>query len=269
MNILTRALAGLLATLVLVFGGASGLATAWAGNTTTFAATGQPSGTRTGAQKIEKIVGLGDSVTSGYNADESYVEDLAASLITADTAVQADNYGVAGLTTTGLLAQLALPSVQASLADADIVVITIGANDFTVADADSADLPNQLGGLRGDVGQILTEVQQYAPGARVVLTGYWNAFTDASVSRADAAYTATAMGLTYQINAELQRAAGDAGVRYVDLVTAFDAASPDWASLLADDGDHPNDDGHRAIAAAVRAALTDPQAPVGQAPATT
>ncbi|WP_144009651.1 SGNH/GDSL hydrolase family protein [Enemella evansiae] len=258
MLILTRALAGILATLVLLVGGTVGLVTAWAGSaTTTFTATG-PSASA--AARTETVVGLGDSVTSGFAADESYVEDLASSLTSSDTAARADNYGVAGLTTTGLLAQLALPGVRASLADADVVVITIGANDFTVLDADSAALPAQLAALRADVGQILTEVQAYAPGARVVLTGYWNAFTDASISGADQAYTDAAMGLTRQLNDELQQAAAEAGVEYVDLIAAFDAASTDWATLLADDGDHPNDAGHRAIAAAVRATLPDPPA---------
>ncbi|NNG21035.1 SGNH/GDSL hydrolase family protein [Naumannella sp. ID2617S] len=241
-----RLLAGLLTTLLLTFGAAGGATAAWAGTSTTTSYAASQQATRT-----EVVVGLGDSVTSGYRSDESYVRALAASLTTATTAAAADNFGVPGLTTTGLLAQLNLPQVQSALEQADLVVITIGANDFTVDDADAPDLDDQLTALRQHMALVLSEVQAYAPNARIVVTGYWNAFTDASVSGADQAYTDTAMGLTERINTVLQQTATGTGTGYVDLVAAFNAASSDWSTLLADDGDHPNEAGHEAIAAAI------------------
>lgn len=241
----------MIVTMIMLFGGAMSTAQAWSGDHSDYPGT-------SAATRTETIVGLGDSVTSGFRADFSYVQALAESLATADTATQADNYGVAGLTTGWLSAQLSLPTTQASLARAQVVVITIGANDFTVEDADNPRLTEQLAGMRAEVDQILTRVHQYAPDAQVVLTGYWNAFADASVTGADQAYTDRAMGLTRQINEQLQQAAATGGARYVDLGAAFQVASPDWSTLLADDGDHPNDAGQQAIASAIVKALADP-----------
>lgn len=254
-----RAAAGLLTTITLMclpvsMAVASPILAGFTGSASaTILATGQ-----TGTS--ESILGLGDSVTSGYAADTSYVNELANLQTTSTNQVTATNLGIPGLTTDGLKLQLGVPAVQTRLATANVVVITIGANDFSVDDETADDRDQQLGELHDQVAGILQSVHRLAPNATVVVTGYWDAFADADVIGADEDYAQDATALTNRINAVLQQASAEQGVSYVDLAAAYAAQTDDVSTLLAEDGDHPNDEGHRVIARAVNAVLPQPVA---------
>ncbi|MGN0630160.1 MAG: GDSL-type esterase/lipase family protein [Ruminococcus sp.] len=82
-----------------------------------------------GAEGNMKIVAMGDSITNGYSMDGSLIAsypELVSSYYGADLV----NFAQDGLTSEGLLAQLADPAVQSELASADAVLITIGGNDI-------------------------------------------------------------------------------------------------------------------------------------------
>jgi lysophospholipase L1-like esterase len=226
-----------------------------------------PSPTRSGPYRV---VGLGDSVPAGSACDCTSYVSLAgrheAARLGAGAAVS--NLAQGGLTTAGLLDQLDQASVRRDIARADLVIITIGANDFetgSVAD-DSCGAPGlscfqstlrqqapQLDAVLKKVGTLLG-----GRSATVAITGYWNVFLDGDVAagRGDD-YVRNSVALTKAENAQIAAAAKARAATYVDIFTPFKGASgtKNDTSLLAGDGDHPDAAGHRKIAKALESAL--------------
>lgn len=201
------------------------------------------------------VVGLGDSVTSGFDSDgPDYVEQIGQALGgTANVTVR--NFGVPGLTSQGLLWQLQVPTVQAALADATIVTVTIGANDVDITDIDNPDLPQILTGMGQNLTAIIGQIQSDAPNATIVVTDYWNVVLAGSVADAlGSTYVGDAADLTEQVNAVIEASAVGPHVAYVDLVAPFDQVS-NIDTLLASDGDHPDEAGQALIAQTILAAL--------------
>lgn len=219
-----------------------------------------------------RIVALGDSVTSGYNCEcTAFPAQYAAILAERDSIpAQATNLGVPGLTSAGLLGQLtgdsaADASTQAAVAVADIVVVTIGANDFsnehdpiTTGTCDgvhhTACTGDELATLTQTVSTVIDQIRTLREGARttIMLTGYWNVFEAGEV--ADKAFPnegiAASSALTKEANAAIREDALAGNAIYVDLWTVFEGTNSDQdpTDLLAPDGDHPNAAGHAAIA---------------------
>jgi len=92
-------------------------------------------------EKVEKavtdpdirIVGLGDSLTkgSGDSTDQGYIGRLAANLERdTDTSILVENYAVHGRQTPKLYKMLVENNAKASLAEADLIVMSIGGNDL-------------------------------------------------------------------------------------------------------------------------------------------
>ncbi|MEU8266344.1 SGNH/GDSL hydrolase family protein [Sphaerisporangium sp. NPDC049002] len=222
---------------------------------------------------VGMVVGLGDSVPAGSACDcATYVSLVGQGLATRQgTEVVSRNLAAAGLTTKGLLDQLADDAAEESVVEADVTIITIGANDFDSAsieddacgpDADLACFKDDLAQLRANMDAILRRVRalEKRDGSRIIVTGYWNVFMDGAVGRAQGqAYVTTSDRLTLAVNETLAAAAAAAGARYVDLYVPFKGAdgTRDDTELLADDGDHPDATGHRLIAGSVLSALYD------------
>ena len=220
-----------------------------------------------------RVVGLGDSVPAAAGcACTSFVE------LFGDDVGQhtgrpnhTDNYAQGGLDTAGLLAQLKEPVVAEGVAHADLVTVTIGANDFATAQSDyfagtcggsdgldcfRATLPSLRANLTAVLDRIRTLAAGHPVGVRV--TNYWNVFEDGEVAqqRHGDAFVRDSDQLTQEANAVICDAAALAGAVCIDVDTAFKRASPggDPTSLLAPDGDHPNQAGHELIATTVAAA---------------
>ncbi|WP_412734381.1 SGNH/GDSL hydrolase family protein [Krasilnikovia sp. MM14-A1259] len=226
-----------------------------------------PSPSRSGAYRV---VGLGDSVPAGDECDcTSYVSLVGRheAQRRGGSAVVA-NLAQGGLTTAGLLDQLEDSSVRHQISAANLVIVTIGANDFDpdpVAD-DSCRAPDVScfrSTLRQQAAQ-LDAVLEKVDGllgdrsATVLITGYWNVFLDGDVAAANGDdYVRNSIALTQTENAQIAAAAQARGATYVDLLTAFKGASgtKDDTPLLADDGDHPNAAGHAKIAEALESVL--------------
>ena len=223
-----------------------------------------PTGTSGAATRL--VVGLGDSVPAGSAcACDSFVARVATHLSSDQSPVAARNLAVPGQTTQDLLDQLDAPEVAASVHAADVVLVTIGANDFddsVVTDptcSTSAGLScyqPTLRQLTDRTAELLTRLHAVAgPRTRIVVTGYWAVFLDGQVARREGAdYLANSDALTRAVNGLLASSAAAHGDTYVDVYTPFKAVADD-TSLLADDGDHPDAAGHELIASAVVTAL--------------
>ena len=236
------------------------------------AATARPSLTKA------HVVAIGDSVTAGTNCDctpfpELYAKDLADKY---DIKTYIRNDGQSGETSQDVLDDLRSDgAVQADIAKADIVVVTIGANDF---------------GSEYDQGRGGTLRRRRRSGLRAGRSRPAAGQPDrdraadrsAPRRRADCG---PAHRLLERVRGRRCRQAVDDEARtrperqadpcdesrsttsprtseatYVDLYTPFKGADggDDPTQLLADDGDHPNAAGHKLIAQTLLDAGTDP-----------
>lgn len=215
------------------------------------------------------LVGLGDSITAGEGCPSCVpFVDLYARQITRDTSrpVNVTNLGVGGSTSADLLASLfgELPAASV-VRSADVITVTIGANDF-LPQLDTA-LSGRCGGiddlgcfgsslskLRVSLTAILGRIAELR-GDRptvVCVTGYWNVFLDGAVGTHTygPAFARSSDELTRRVNTVIQQVTETSQARYVDLYHQFkgETGDNDDTPLLADDGDHPSQAGHLQIA---------------------
>lgn len=213
-----------------------------------------------------RVLGLGDSVMAGTHCGCSgLVEEYADALARrTGRTVHVDNLGSNGAVTTDLLHDLASDDDTRGLAArADVVVVTIGANDLIpqLDTWEASGCPAHCYTTAAqDVGRRLTRVLQVLAAARggrtdhVLVTDYWNVFRDGDVAleyegRAERDWS---LRVTDAANAAICRAARATGAVCVDLVAPFRAAGHgDPTPLLADDGDHPDAAGMKVIVAAL------------------
>ena len=221
------------------------------------------------------VVALGDSVTSGARCHcaafpQLYARDLGSAR---GARVTVQNLGQNGQDTTGLLAQLnqSGSAQQQAVRRADIMLLTIGANDFgdhhddVVADRcaltqqDSC-VDAELHRLRRNMRDLLATVRRLRSGepTAVLVTGYWNVFEDGAVARrtfSAAGFRATRT-LTFQADTILRDATRGAHDTFVGLYAPFHgpAARGDVTNLLSSDGNHPDAAGQSLIAQRLLAA---------------
>lgn len=226
------------------------------------------------------LVGLGDSVTAGAGCPgcTDFLTLIAQGLHQkTGVAVSAHNFGVDGQTSGGLLQTLQPGgSRAAAVSKADLVIITIGANDLLPdLDAmqngscggadDTACAASDVSAVQRNVSAILARIRALRANqpTAIRVTGYWNVFEDGDVAAGD--YTPievqASVAVTQQVNAVLRSDAAAGGATYVDLSGPFSHASGGVTSLLSSDGDHPNQRGHEVIAAAVLASGSAPLTP--------
>lgn len=219
-----------------------------------------------------RVVTLGDSVTAGAACrcdpfPVLYGRRLAERL---GVPVHVDNRGINGLDSDGLLRRLRHPrwDLARSVARADVVVVTIGANDFgdhhdevtegRCARVDTDCVADGLVTLRRHVDRSLARIADLRGGrpSTVLVTGYWNVFEDGDVARREfpTAGLGASIALTRRTNRVLRDAARAGGATYVDLFTSFQRKGAGITRLLAGDGDHPSAAGHALIARVLLAA---------------
>lgn len=234
--------------------------------------TSRPSPTPTPTRSTLHIVGLGDSVTSGEHCDcDDYVTGFA-HLLTQRTGIRADatDDGESGSTSDGLADELTGHDaddrhLQSDVADADVVVLTMGANDLTPAlsawrsgSCAASCYDPEITQMQTDLTRVLARVNTLDDGhARVLVTTYWNVFTDGRV--ADKAerpgYLAWSDTVTRRANTAIAQVAGAQDATLVDLYPPFKGdGGSDPTALLASDGDHPDAAGTALISRTVLAA---------------
>jgi lysophospholipase L1-like esterase len=179
--------------------------------------------------------------------------------------VNTTNLGVDGMVTGDLLEDLESDAAtRAAISPADLVLVTIGANDllpeldaWQTTGCDQSCFHGPAVRMGHNLARVLTAINALRPGHAdtVLVTDYWNVFTDGDVARSAGgqAQIDWATDVTTVANRHICAAARSAGDTCVDLVPAFKAGGADPTRLLAADGDHPDAAGVRAI---VRTLLT-------------
>jgi lysophospholipase L1-like esterase len=215
-----------------------------------------------------RVVGLGDSVMTGAHCDcAGLAEEYASSLADrTGTHVSVQNLGTDGAVTGDLLEDIRSDATtRAAIENADVVLVTIGANDllpqldqWRSGGCDQACFAGPAARMGQNLSAILTAVDAVRHGHRgtVLVTDYWNVFTDGDVARTTGgqAQVDWSADVTAAANQQICAAARAARDTCVDLVPVFKPAGADPTSLLADDGDHPNNAGVQAIVQALLAA---------------
>jgi lysophospholipase L1-like esterase len=213
------------------------------------------------------IVALGDSVPSGYSCECTPYPQLSAAGLTATTGqtVTATNDAVAGYTTANVLHQLSSnEAVIEQVRKADAVEIEIGANDVPYnanSCGTSVDCYAPLvSPAQKNVAAIVSRVHELTAGHNVlvVLLDYWSIWLGGTYARDKGdAYVDAAREMTAKVDAAIKSTAQQTGSSYVSVRRAFKGPSFGYieSHYLASDGDHPNADGHKAIATAAEAAV--------------
>lgn len=182
-----------------------------------------------------RVVGLGDSVMAGFACDCDGPVSSYATLL-ADTTgrhVKTTDLGEDGATTEDLLTSLREDSrTRKAVADADVVLVTIGANDLlgdfsTWEDHRSCDqscFGDDLDTMKKNLGALLDTIHALRSGSTagkndtVLVSGYWNIFLDGSVARSDGGQDEVTWSsdLTNRVNSIIRSAAQRRDMTYVD-----------------------------------------------------
>jgi len=215
------------------------------------------------------VVGIGDSVTAAKVCRcTGFVQSYAAHLSPAQGGpARAENLGAGGLTAAGLRTLVTQPGpTSTSVATADVLLVTIGANDLTPllsrwqsSGCSQACYSPAVEAVGSDLNGILAAARSLRGNrpTRVLVTDYWNVFADGDVARASdgPAYLRWSDELTRALNVSICTAARNAGATCVDLYAPFKGdGSKNPTELLAADGDHPNAAGNQVISSALLAA---------------
>ena len=213
------------------------------------------------------VVGVGDSVTSGQNCScatfvAMYASDLASARGLKTSSV---NLGVSGMTSTQLLAKMTAPGpFRDQVAKADILLVTIGANDLVSLEGKQpAACPATCYGplvdsVGGNTQLIVAAAQAAHPGhpQTILVTDYWNVFQDGDVGTSEngGVFQSWSDELTRAESNSICTAARGAGASCVGLYAPFKGnGSKNPTALLAADGDHPNAVGHQLLASTLLA----------------
>jgi acyl-CoA thioesterase-1 len=214
--------------------------------------------------QTRSIVALGDSVPSGYHCNCTPYPQLSAEGLATSTGqtVTATNDAVAGYTTSNVLKQLdSDSSVTDSIRNADAVEINVGANDIPYNKdgcGTSVDCYAPLvAPMQTNLATIVSRVHELAAGHKVlvVLLDYWSIWLGGTYAREKGqAYVKAARNMTDQVATVIKTTASESGSAYVDVRRAFKGPSFGYieSHYLATDGEHPNAEGHQAIATATQ-----------------
>jgi len=225
-----------------------------------------------GISRSITVVGIGDSVTSGYNCNcEAFVGRYATQLAAQDdVATSSVNLGVPGWTSSQLLAAMTKPGpFRDQVAKADILLVTIGANDLNPLESKGPTgcpatcYTPLIDSAAHNVEHIVDAARAANPAhpPTVLVTDYWNVFQDGDVGTAEhgTAFQSWSDALTRAESTQICDGAHSAGATCVSLYAPFKGnGSINPTSLLAPDGDHPNAAGHQLIASTLLAATPQP-----------
>jgi lysophospholipase L1-like esterase len=229
-------------------------------------------GANKGVDRPVTVVGVGDSVTAGTNCSCASFVGLYAAKLASRRGLRTTsvNSGMGGWTSSALLESLTRPGMfRDQVAKADILLVTIGANDLSPLESErfSGRGATCYSSLVQRVGHNVELIVDAARAAKpdhpptILVTGYWNVFKDGDVAkRSDSeSFRHWSDTLTRAENTQICEGAERAGATCVDIYTAFKGdGSKDPTLLLAEDGDHPDAAGHELIAATLLASTPEP-----------
>ncbi|GAB7387499.1 SGNH/GDSL hydrolase family protein [Bacillaceae bacterium] len=194
-----------------------------------------------------RVVGLGDSLTRGVGDVEGlgYLGRLVRSLKAYGMAeVEVTNLAVSGAETADLLQQLEQRGVQNAIANADVLVLTIGGNDLfpgwdKLGDVDFSTYRGDLETFRKNAAKILTRLRTLNPSAPLFWLGLYQPFEGIE---GFAPTTKTILAW----NHAMELIALD--YRDVYVVPVFDLFRGKTEKMLYNDHFHPNASGYSLIA---------------------
>ncbi|MGN8647963.1 SGNH/GDSL hydrolase family protein [Gracilibacillus sp. HCP3S3_G5_1] len=201
-------------------------------------------------QKDTHIVAIGDSLTQGVGDETNnggYIGILEERLEEQDINVTFDNYGKRGNRTDHLLKRLnENPEITRSLEKADMVLITIGANDIMQIMKDNFMNLTEEPFIEGRepygerLTQILAHITSVQPEAEIYLLGFFNPF-----ERYFGDIEALNQILTRWNNESLQATNQFEQVHYIPMQDIYQYESE---NVFADDNFHPNHRGYELMA---------------------
>lgn len=131
------------------------------------------------------VVAIGDSLTQGVGDETGnggYVGMLEDALNSEETIVKVKNYGKRGRRSDQLLKYLEDPKIATSVSDADIVLITIGANDImqvvkeNVTNITLDDFKQERVKYKDRLKKVFERIYSLNPNADVYLLGFYDPF---------------------------------------------------------------------------------------------
>jgi lysophospholipase L1-like esterase len=199
-------------------------------------------------------IAIGDSLTAGLGSSEEnhlrihgFVPQFT-KFLRAENKVTVENYGIPGLSSTGLLALLgADEALQNRLKTSDVISVSIGGNDFlqtirAVPDGeeDEQALQIKMEILKRTYEEIYSTLRRLNSDAVLILMGVYNPYP--------AGHELHKLGEEYapMFNSMLNKYAAEDGTLIVDLFEAFTGRALEFTHIDKNDI-HPNDKGYGEI----------------------
>jgi lysophospholipase L1-like esterase len=204
------------------------------------------------------ILAIGDSLTQGVGDSREqggYVGLLERSINAEEELAAFENLGIRGNRSDQLLARLEDPEVEEEIAGADIILVTIGANDVmrvlreNITDLQIQDFIHENGLYEERLYEIFSRMEEINPRSEIFLLGFFNPFDK---------YFQDISELNMIVNEWNET--GETVSDDFDLMTFIpieDLFDDHDEELFAEDNFHPNDEGYRRIAQRVLDYLTD------------
>jgi lysophospholipase L1-like esterase len=195
-----------------------------------------------------RVVLLGDSLARGMGAenqkgfDPILEEELEKQGI---RATEVANFGRDGARTRSLVARLATEEVAEAVGDADVIILSIGANDlFVDAHRTRAGSDEIIAQVLGRLDQAIDEIRSINGQGTIFVIGLYNPFFESS-------FRPVAQSVIQRWNQSVQIRYQTRGVRLIETADLLD--KPERLSL---DQFHPNGEGYRLIAERIAIAAT-------------
>lgn len=210
------------------------------------------------SNKDTNIVAVGDSLTQGVGDDENaggYVGIVDRTINEEEQLVNVQNFGKRGDRTDQLLVKLNDPKISTSISDADIVLITIGANDIMkiVKENISHLTYNQFVDERADYEErlrdIFEQIDTLNDEADIYLVGFYNPFEKYFPEIDELGVIVDDWNKTGK-----KVATEHDNITYIPTKDLFENEN---IELLADDNFHPNHTGYERMAKRVLNYLTE------------
>lgn len=195
-----------------------------------------------------KFVLLGDSIAFGTGVSNPEVNSYGA-LISQANGYSYENYSVPGHTTAAMITRLQNEEVVTGVADADIIAVSIGGNNFLLSGLmemimealvknDYAKINEVVNEIYSEFNRVIDRIKEINPEAELLMQTLYNPRDDVLKE----AYQHGVDGLNAQLRKILAERPGEFTI--VEVGAAFSNNT----DLIQSDGIHPNEQGHYVIA---------------------